>query len=63
MWIRNSFTCGELGFYARHLAQEGFFAFASANCPALISPGGARKSILGTNPLPTAFRDRGGLLW
>jgi (2R)-3-sulfolactate dehydrogenase (NADP+) len=51
MWIRNSFTCGELGYYARHLAQQGLIAFAAANSPALMSLGGAPKSILGTNPL------------
>lgn len=31
LWIRNSFTCGELGYYARHLAEEGFLAVAAAN--------------------------------
>jgi (2R)-3-sulfolactate dehydrogenase (NADP+) len=51
LWIRNSYTCGELGYYARHLAQHGFIALAAANSPALMSLGGAPKSILGTNPL------------
>lgn len=51
LWIRSSFTCGELGYYARHLARQGFIALAMANSPALMSLGGARKSILGTNPL------------
>jgi (2R)-3-sulfolactate dehydrogenase (NADP+) len=51
MWIRNSFTCGELGYYVRHLAGNGFVALASANSPALMSLGGAPKSVLGTNPL------------
>jgi (2R)-3-sulfolactate dehydrogenase (NADP+) len=51
LWIRNSFTCGELGYYARRLAQRGFIALASANSPALMSIGGARKPVLGTNPL------------
>jgi (2R)-3-sulfolactate dehydrogenase (NADP+) len=51
LWIRNSFTCGELGYYARHLAAQGFIAFATANSPALMSLGGARKPVLGTNPL------------
>lgn len=51
LWIRNSFTCGELGYYVRHLARPGFLAVAAANSPALMSLGGARKPILGTNPL------------
>lgn len=50
-WIRNSFTCGELGFYPRRLAQHGFVAVAVANSPALMSVGGAPTSVLGTNPL------------
>jgi (2R)-3-sulfolactate dehydrogenase (NADP+) len=51
LWIRNSFTCGELGYYARRLAHRGFIAFAVANSPALMSLGGAPTAILGTNPL------------
>jgi (2R)-3-sulfolactate dehydrogenase (NADP+) len=51
MWIRNSFTCGELGYYPRSLAQKGFIAVATANSPALMSLGGAPRPVLGTNPL------------
>jgi (2R)-3-sulfolactate dehydrogenase (NADP+) len=51
LWIRNSFTCGELGYYPRHLAERGFLALATANSPALMSIGGARTPVLGTNPL------------
>ncbi|MBT2595952.1 Ldh family oxidoreductase [Arthrobacter sp. ISL-72] len=51
LWIRQSYTCGELGYYARRLAQQGFIAFASANSPALMSIGGSPKRVLGTNPL------------
>lgn len=51
LWIKNSFTCGELGYYPRRLAGHGFIAVASANSPALMSLGGAPKPILGTNPL------------
>ncbi|GAA2866406.1 Ldh family oxidoreductase [Pseudonocardia halophobica] len=51
LWIRNSFTCGELGYYARHLAAQDLVALAAANSPALMSIGGARRSVLGTNPL------------
>jgi len=51
LWIRNSFTCGELGYYARRLAERGLLAVAMANSPALMSIGGARTPVLGTNPL------------
>jgi len=51
LWIRNSFTCGELGYYPRRLAERGFLAVATANSPALMSIGGAREPVLGTNPL------------
>jgi (2R)-3-sulfolactate dehydrogenase (NADP+) len=61
LWIRNSFTCGELGYYARRLAQRGFVALAAANSPALMSIGGARKRVLGTNPLAFAIPRPGRL--
>jgi (2R)-3-sulfolactate dehydrogenase (NADP+) len=51
LWIRQSYTCGELGYYARRLAGLGFVAVASANSPSLMSLGGAPRPILGTNPL------------
>jgi (2R)-3-sulfolactate dehydrogenase (NADP+) len=51
LWIRNSFTCGELGHYVRRSARRGFVAVAAANSPALMSIGGARTPVLGTNPL------------
>lgn len=51
LWIRRSYTCGELGYYVRRIAQEGFIAVASANSPALMSIGGSPKRVLGTNPL------------
>lgn len=51
LWIRNSFTCGELGWYARRLAEQGFVAVAFANSNALMSIGGAPRPVLGTNPL------------
>ena len=51
LWIRQAYTCGELGYYARRLAREGFVAVAAANSPSLMSLGGATRPILGTNPL------------
>lgn len=51
LWIKNSFTCGELGYYPAGLARQGFIAAAAANSPALMSLGGAPTPILGTNPI------------
>lgn len=51
LWIRRSYTCGELGYYPRRLAQQGFVALAFANSPALMSIGGSPQRVLGTNPL------------
>lgn len=51
LWVRRSYTCGELGYYPRRLAQEGLIAMASANSPALMSIGGSPQPVLGTNPL------------
>lgn len=53
--VMNAFTCGELGYYARHLARSGLIAVAAANTPALMSIGGARGPVVGTNPLAYAF--------
>jgi (2R)-3-sulfolactate dehydrogenase (NADP+) len=60
LWIRNSFTCGELGYYVRHLARAGLVALALANSPALMSLGGARRPVLGTNPLAYGLPRPGG---
>jgi len=61
LWIRNSFTCGELGYYPRRLAQRGLIAMATANSPALMSLGGAPSAVVGTNPLSYAIPRPGSL--
>jgi (2R)-3-sulfolactate dehydrogenase (NADP+) len=61
LWIRDSYTCGELGYYARKVAQQGYIAVATANSPALMSIGGAPKRILGTNPLAYGIPRPGGM--
>ncbi len=55
LWIRNSFTCGELGYYPRAMAGEGLIALAAANSPSQISLGGSPSRVLGTNPLAYGF--------
>jgi (2R)-3-sulfolactate dehydrogenase (NADP+) len=54
LWLRNCFTCGELGHYPRQLANHGFLALACANSPALMALGGSTGPVVGTNPLAYA---------
>ncbi|MGW2342406.1 Ldh family oxidoreductase [Streptomyces sp. NPDC001661] len=54
LWIRRSYTCGELGHYPRRAAEHGFTAVACANSPALMSLGGSAGPVIGTNPLAYA---------
>lgn len=61
LWIRGSFTCGELGFYPRRLAQQGFIALGMANSPALMSMGGSPRAVIGTNPVAYAVPRPGRL--
>lgn len=61
LWIRNSFTCGELGFYPRAMARDGLIAIAAANSPAHMSLGGSPGRILGTNPLAYGIPRPGGI--
>jgi (2R)-3-sulfolactate dehydrogenase (NADP+) len=52
--ITNSYTAGELGHYANHIARRGFVALVASNSPALMSLFGAERSVTGTNPLSFA---------
>jgi (2R)-3-sulfolactate dehydrogenase (NADP+) len=48
---RNSFTVGELGYYARRLAVAGLIAFAVANGPALMAVAPGTSPVYCTNPM------------
>jgi (2R)-3-sulfolactate dehydrogenase (NADP+) len=50
----NSFTTGELGDYARRLAEAGLVALAVTNGPALMAAGGAKRPVYCTNPIAFA---------
>ncbi|WP_167735507.1 Ldh family oxidoreductase [Rhodococcus sp. 1R11] len=52
--VVSSFTAGELGFYTRRLAGDGFLVIAGANSPALMTFGGSTGPTIGTNPLAFA---------
>jgi len=49
--INNAFAGGELGYFARRLAQQGLVSLAFANNPAVMSIGGSPDRLLGTNPI------------
>ncbi|MBL8925214.1 MAG: Ldh family oxidoreductase [Pseudonocardia sp.] len=53
--ISESYTVGELGYYAFDLAAEGLVALAAANSTPLMSVYGAPDAIAGTNPLSFAL--------
>lgn len=49
--IRNSNHIGMLGWYAERVAAEGFTIIAFSTSEALVHPWGARRAMLGTNPI------------
>lgn len=49
--IRNSNHIGMLGWYAERVAVDGFTIIALSTSEALVHPWGARKAMLGTNPI------------
>lgn len=51
---RNSYTTGELGWYAARLAGEGLVALAATNGPALLAGAGSTQPVYCTNPLAFA---------
>jgi len=51
MTIRNAFAGGELGYYARRLANQGILSIMTVNSPAVMSFSGSTGPLLGTNPL------------
>ena len=49
--IKNSGHYGLSGYYAERAARKGLIAFCFTNAPPAIAPHGARKTLLGTNPI------------
>ncbi|RAZ84800.1 Ldh family oxidoreductase [Mesorhizobium hawassense] len=58
--IRNSNHLGMLGWYAERVATSGFTIIALSTSEALVHPWGARKAMLGTNPIAVGI-PTGGL--
>ena len=52
--LHNSYTAGELGWYAARLAEEGLVTLAATNGPALMAGAGGRQPVYCTNPLAFA---------
>jgi (2R)-3-sulfolactate dehydrogenase (NADP+) len=50
----NSYTAGELGWYAARLAGEGLVALAATNGPALLAGAGGGRPVFCTNPMAFA---------
>lgn len=50
----NSYTTGELGWYAARLAEEGLVAIAATNGPPMLAGAGGRQPVYCTNPLAFA---------
>jgi (2R)-3-sulfolactate dehydrogenase (NADP+) len=58
--LSGSYTTGELGWYARRVADTGLAALAATNGPALMKPAGARAPVYCTNPIAFAVPGRQG---
>lgn len=52
--VCNSYTTGELGWYAASLANDGLVAIAATNSHAVLAGAGSRSPLYGTNPLAFA---------
>ncbi len=44
-------STGAIGYYAAHMAREGFIGFAFAGSPPTVAPHGSYEALYGTNPL------------
>jgi (2R)-3-sulfolactate dehydrogenase (NADP+) len=56
---RNSYTAGELGYYARRLAEADLLGLAMSNGPPLMAAPGVGKAVYCTNPIAFAAPGEG----
>jgi (2R)-3-sulfolactate dehydrogenase (NADP+) len=56
---RNSYTAGELGYYARRLAETDLLSLAVSNGPPLMAPPGVGQAVYCTNPIAFAAPGEG----
>ncbi len=60
MTVSRSYNCGVLGHHAEDLATEGLIGLCFTHAPASIAPPGAKRPVIGTNPLALAVPDGQG---
>ena len=62
--VRNTYTCGVVGYYVECIAEQGLVGQAYANSPAMMAPWGGHLPFFGTNPLAFAVpvKDRPPLI-
>jgi (2R)-3-sulfolactate dehydrogenase (NADP+) len=53
--VRRSNHLGSLSYYVRRLAGDGLVGLAFSNTPPALAPPGARRPLLGTNPIAAGF--------
>ncbi|MFF7294181.1 Ldh family oxidoreductase [Microbacterium sp. NPDC008134] len=58
--LRDGYSAGELGYYARRVADRGLIALVCANSPALMSVYSAPVPVTGTNPMAFALPHASG---
>lgn len=52
---KNSYSTGELGYYARRLAAEGIVSIAASNSDAVVAPKPGAAAVFSTNPLAFGY--------
>lgn len=60
--VAESAHFGAAGFYARELAEAGFFSLVVSNSEPIVVPFGGKRSLLGTNPLALAAPTESGVV-
>ncbi len=60
--VHRSHHFGVAGHHCERLAEEGLVAFVYGNAPKALAPWGAKKAVLGTNPIAFAAPMEGGAL-
>lgn len=57
--LSNCYTTGELGYYTRRLAEEGYVALATTNAAAQMTTRESGKPVFGTNPISLSVPRKG----
>ncbi|MEL0612594.1 Ldh family oxidoreductase [Marinomonas arenicola] len=58
--ISHSHTCTSMGYFTEQIAKAGLIGIGMTNAPACVSPPGASKAVLGTNPISMAVPAKNG---